>query len=312
MQSIKAILRLSRLPNLVIIAMVLYLQRFCIVIPFLKLAGMNLTWTGYNLIVFGTVFIAAAGYLVNDYFDADIDSVNIPGKAIVVQSISPNTIIKAYAVATLAGLASIAVACNVLGVYPLWYIYLLAAMVLFWYSYHLKKVIILGNLAVAMASAFTMPAAWLYDWLVLSGGHAINADINAVFYGISLRVTIFTLFAFLTSFGREIIKDIEDMDGDSRFGCRSLPVVHGVTAAKNVIAGCFALILILLFKWQYELFLNGRLAIALYLAIAVDLPLIWLTAFVFRMRGKAEVHRAGLVTKLIMVTGILSMLLFLI
>jgi 4-hydroxybenzoate polyprenyltransferase len=273
---------------------------------------MNLTWTGYNLIVLGTVLIAAAGYLVNDYFDADIDSVNIPGKAILVQSISPNAIIKAYAVATLAGLVSIAVACNVLGVYPLWYIYLLAAMVLFWYSYRLKKVFILGNLAVAMASAFTMPAAWLYDWLVLSGGHAINADINAVFYGISVRVTIFTLFAFLTSFGREIIKDIEDMDGDSRFGCRSLPVVHGVTAAKNVIAGCFALILILLFTWQYELFLNGRPGIALYLAIAVDLPLIWLTAIVLRMHSKAEIHRAGLVTKLIMVTGILSMLLFLI
>jgi 4-hydroxybenzoate polyprenyltransferase len=312
MQRLKTILRLLRFPNLVIIALVLYLQRFCIVIPELSLEGISLSWTSYNLVVLGTMLIAAGGYLINDYFDEGIDTINNPGKAILLRFVSPRTLLIAYALVTIAGLISIAVACTVSGVYLLWYVYLFAAVVLFWYSYSLKKVLILGNLAVAMASAFTMPTAWLFDRLVLSGGHEIFQELNVVFYDISVRVAIFTLFAFLTSFGREIIKDIEDMEGDSQFGCHSIPVVFGIKAAKNIIAGCFALILLLLFSWQYELLLNRQPGISLYLAIAVDLPLLWLTSFVFRMNGKVEIHRAGLVTKLIMVTGILSMLLFLI
>jgi 4-hydroxybenzoate polyprenyltransferase len=312
MQSIKAILRLVRLPNLVIIALVLYLQRLCIVLPNLQLSGINPGWAGYHLIVLGTVLIAAGGYLINDYFDIAIDTVNKPDKAMA-STIIPQTVIwKAYFAVSLAGIASIAMACYITSAYLLWFIYLIAPIVLFWYSYRLKKVLILGNIAVALASAFTMPAAWLFDWMALSGWDSTGVGFSNIQYEISMRVIIYSLFAFLISFAREIIKDIEDMEGDSRFGCRSIPVVYGVKAAKNIIAGCFLLILLLLFSWQYELFLNGRPDITLYLAIAVDLPLLWLTAFVFRMRSKAEIHRAGLVTKLIMVTGILSMLLFLI
>jgi 4-hydroxybenzoate polyprenyltransferase len=238
--------------------------------------------------------------------------VNRPDKAMASTIIPQAVIWKAYFAVSLAGLASIAMACYITSAYLLWFVYLIASIVLFWYSYSLKKVLILGNIAIALASAFTMPAAWLFDWMALSGWDSTGVGFGNIRYEVSVRVIIYSLFAFLISFAREIIKDIEDMEGDSRFGCRSIPVVYGVKAAKNIIAGCFALILLLLFSWQYELFLNGRPDITLYLAIAVDLPLLWLTAFVFRMRGKAEIHRAGLVTKLIMVTGILSMLLFLI
>ena len=311
LRRISAIVLHTRLPNLSIIGLVLYLQRWCIVVPGLQQSGIELGWTGYGLIVLGTVLIAAGGYLINDYFDTEIDAVNRPEKAVSLRFILPGTLKTAYLTATLAGLISIVWACYLSGIYILWLVYLLAAVILFWYSYQLKKVLFLGNLAVAIASAFTMPAAWLYDLLSLSGWSSIGFSAANVYFGITKRVIIYSLFAFLISFAREIIKDIEDMEGDSRYGCQSLPVVYGVPVAKKIIITCFALILMVLCFWQIDLFKTGHSDIAVYLAIAVDLPLLWLTTFVFRIRTKAESHKAGLLTKIIMVTGILSMLWFL-
>jgi 4-hydroxybenzoate polyprenyltransferase len=311
MQRIKAIFRLLRMPNLVIIASVLYLQRFCIVLPFLQLSGIYIAWSGYHLVVFGTVLIAAGGYLINDYFDIEIDEVNKPDKALALHSISLATIKRVYFAVSVAGLASIAMACHISGAYILWFVYLIATLVLLWYSYHLKKVLLLGNIAVAMASAFTLPAAWLFDLMTLPGWSSINFNTGNIYYIMSVRVIIYSLFAFLISFAREVIKDIEDMEGDSRFGCKSLPVVYGVPVAKRIIIACFVSILAVLLLWQIELFKSAYHVIAIYLAIAVDLPLAGLAVYVFRMQTKANSHKAGLITKLIMVTGILSMLLFL-
>lgn len=307
---ITAVVRLTRIPNLIIIALVLYLQRWCIVVPGMQQSGIEPGWTGYGFIVLGTVLLAAGGYLINDYFDTEIDALNRPEKAVSLRLIPPGTIRTAYIAATLAGLISIAWACYLSGMFVLWLVYLLAAVILLWYSYQLKKVLFLGNLTVAFASAFTMPAAWLFDLLSVSGWSSIGFTAANVYTGISIRVMIYSLFAFLISVAREIIKDIEDMEGDSLYGCRSLPVVYGVLVAKRIIIACFALILVVLCFWQIDLFKTGHSDIAVYLAIAVDLPLFWLTAFVFRIRTKAESHRGGLMTKIIMVTGILSMLWF--
>lgn len=304
--------RLTRIPNLVIIALVLYLQRWCIVLPGLQQSGIETGWTGYGFIVLGTVLIAAGGYLVNDFFDTDIDAVNRHGKVVSPLLVSPGSLKTIYIAVTLSGLISIAYACYLSGISILWLVYLLAAVVLFWYSFRLKKALILGNLAVAIASAFTMPAAWLFDLLPLSGWDSIGFSAGNDYSGISVIVTIYCFFAFLISFAREIIKDIEDMEGDSRYGCRSLPVVYGVPVAKGVVVSGFGLTFFLLIWWQISLYSSGRPDIAAYLTIAVDLPLLWLSVYVMRMRSKGQYHNAGLMAKVIMVTGILSMLWFLI
>lgn len=308
---INAIVRLTRLPNLVIIALVLYLQRWCIVLPGLQKSGIEPGWTGYAFIVLGTVLLAASGYLINDYFDKEIDAVNQPAKAAVLRLMLPVTIRKAYVLVSIAGLVSIALACYLSGTAVLWPVYLFAAAILFWYSFRLKKVLILGNLAVAAASAFTMPAAWLYDLLPLSELDSFGFPTGNVYQGISENVIIYCLFAFLISFSREIIKDIEDIEGDRLYGCRTVPVVYGVPVAKGFALAGFLMIFILLFWWQADLLSTGQPGIAFYLAVALDLPLLWLSVYVIRIRTKRHFHFAGLMAKIIMVTGILSMLGFL-
>jgi 4-hydroxybenzoate polyprenyltransferase len=308
---ISAIIRHFRFPNLIIIALVLYLQRCCIVIPGLQKSGIEMAWTGYTFLVLGTVLLAAGGYLVNDYFDTEIDAVNRPEKIVSLQLYRPGALKMTYIIATLAGLMSVAFATFLSGIYVLWLVYLLAAVILLWYSYRLKKVLILGNLAIALASAFTMPAAWLYDLLTLPVLSSAGPQANIFYTAISVRIIVYSLFAFLISFAREIVKDIEDMKGDSLFGCRSLPIVFGVPLAKSVVITSLGLVFLLLCWWQVDLVSNGHPAIAAYLAFAVDLPMVWLSALIIRMRTKAQSHLAGLMAKVIMVTGILSMLLFL-
>lgn len=308
---ITVLVRLIRLPNLVIIALVLFLQRWCLVLPGMQLSGIEPGWIGYSFIVAGTVLIAAGGYMINDYFDSEIDAVNRPEKITSLRLIPLASIRTLYLLTTLAGLLSIAVAVFLSGMFEAWFIYLLAVVILFWYSYQLKKVLILGNLAIALASSFTMPAAWLFDLHAFGGWSSIRYSEINVYSGISIQITIYSLFAFLISFAREIIKDIEDAEGDSLFGCRSLAVVYGVQAAKYVILASLVLIFILLCFWQAYLISNGRPDIAIYLGITVALPLLWLSVHIFRMRTKIQCHVAGLMAKIIMVTGILSMLFFL-
>ena len=301
-----------RLPNLIIIALVLYLQRWCLVIPGIHQPGIEPGWAGYGLIVLGTVLIAAGGYLINDHFDVEIDAVNRPEKAAALRLLPPAALRKTYYALTLAGLLSAGFACYVSGIFALWLVYLSTAALLFWYASRLKKRLFYGNLVVAMASALVMLYAWLYDMFLMQSLYPVeSSDVND-YRGITTNIIIYSLFAFLISFVREIIKDIEDMEGDSRFGCRSLPVVFGVPAAKKVIIIGLTMIFILLFLWQAGLYNSGHMNLAIYLVFAVDLPLAWLSAYVMRMKTRAQSHLAGQLTRMIMVTGILSMLWFIV
>src|SRR5690242_5978629 len=90
MKLIKAFLRLIRWPNLVFIVLTQVLFYYCAVLPSYAGLGFDhawfLSWKAFWWLVASSVLIAAAGYIINDYFDLNIDQVNKPG-AIIVQKI---------------------------------------------------------------------------------------------------------------------------------------------------------------------------------------------------------------------------------
>jgi geranylgeranylglycerol-phosphate geranylgeranyltransferase len=151
-----------------------------------------------------TALGTGAGNAVNDYYDADIDSVNRPDRPVPSGRISrvgaaylSVALFAAAVVLTVALLPRLAV---IIGVFNL--------VVLVVYSSHLKRLPLVGNVAVAYLAG----SAFLF------GGAAAG--------GVGYATVLFAL-AGLVNLGREIVKDVEDIEGDAAEGARTLPVVYG-------------------------------------------------------------------------------------
>ena len=117
----------------------------------------------------------------------------------------------------------------------------------------------------------------------------------------------YALFAFLVSLIREIVKDMEDCKGDEPNDCRTLPVVAGLKISTFVVA---ALILITSLMLAYGQIILYRMELGLlfwYFLIAVQLPVVYLLIMLFKAKEKSDYHFLSLLSKLIMVGGILSM-----
>jgi 4-hydroxybenzoate polyprenyltransferase len=111
------------------------------------------------------------------------------------------------------------------------------------------------------------------------------------------------MFAFLLSMIREIIKDIEDFEGDSAYGRRTMPIVIGVLNSKIVV---ITFILTTLFSLLYLnlRFLNDVITL-IYFIIVLIIPLLFLVYTIFVAENKKEYRRASNLSKLIMLAGIL-------
>lgn len=166
-----------------------------------------------------TVFGTGAGNAVNDYYDADIDALNNPERPIPSGRLSRRGaaflavffFLGALAL-TVAFLPPLAVGIGVLNL-----------VLLVGYSSHLKRTPLVGNVTVAYLTG----SAFLF------GGAAVE--------GVEFTVVLFALAA-LTNLGREIVKDVEDVEGDAAEGARTLPVVWGerralAVASAAVVAG---------------------------------------------------------------------------
>ncbi len=102
---------------------------------------------------------------------------------------------------------------------------------------------------------------------------------------------------------REIIKDIEDFEGDNAFGRNSLPVVLGVKNSKIVIS-ILLLITITALLYTYFYHLNDKITL-IYIVVAIILPILILIVMVLKGIQKKDFKRSSNLLKFIMLTGIL-------
>lgn len=220
--------RLSRAGNLLLLGSSLYLAAIFLVRPDLG-AVEKLLNVRFLAGVVATAFITAAGYIINDYYDVRIDRVNRPAATIVGRRISRRWALMLHFVLTAIGLA-IAVVTSL----KLAMLEGTAALLLVWYSMHLKRTAFYGNFLVALLSATTLLVpAILFDHF-------------------SLGVWVFFVFSFLGSLMREVIKDLEDMRGDAQFGCQTLPIVWGIRRTTKLVAwmgGLFIVVLLIESFW---------------------------------------------------------------
>src|SRR5262245_49502930 len=227
MTNLLSFLRLIRSANLFFIALTLYLVQYTIIKPFLAQAGLTPTLSDLNffLLVFATLLVAAAGYIINDYFDVEIDEINKPRKIFIDRTIHHRSAILLHQFLTGLGvLLALYVAWRA-GNFKLGFIHAIIAAFLWFYSTGYKKRLLIGNIVIAFLSCLVILIVGLYEKQLFELKNV--AELQAE-YSIFVLLFYYFLFAFLLSLARELVKDAEDIEGDRRFGCRTLPIVIGV------------------------------------------------------------------------------------
>ncbi len=298
----KAFFKLIRWPNLVIIALVQYLIRLFI-IESLDLPH-ALSRIEFLLGVICSVCLAAAGYVVNDIFDLETDQLNKPGRMVLQKHFSVNQGWIVYGVLNVIAIVSGYYVAHAAGLPDLWLIPVVAIALLYLYAVDLKKRVLLGNFIVSLLVALPIFFVGVFDLLPAAG--AENSRIIKPFF---MAILAYSAFAFFTNFIREIVKDAEDIEGDSRLGYKTLSVLLGRSHIRLVI---IPLILVLLiFTGAFNIFLFSRdLFSAIYILIFVNLPLLYLIWKIYLAKGKVDFNKASNLIKIVMLTGILSIAVF--
>ena len=345
MNSIIAFIKLIRFPNLIIIVLTQYAIRFGVISPIIynfsggqeiQGVGLKMTEIDFFLLSLSTVMIAAAGYIINDYFDVKIDRVNRPHKIIVGKFIKRRVAMGAHLVINAIAILIGAYLAYQLKNWNLVFIQILSAGALWYYSTLFKKQVLVGNLLVALLAALVPFVAGLYE-LILQ--HAATDDtvnnllfrleaytpfedveyllIQTLSYSMYWVVGI-SIFAFISTIIREIIKDVEDYNGDKKYQCNTLAVVYGKPLAKIVAQALIAFMIVLIGYFQYlQLSENpgGELAelakaqtraliTVMYLLFAVQIPLVY-TFYKLKLANlKADYQQLSTTMKFIMLTGI--------
>ncbi len=257
----------------------------------------------FGLMVMITMLIAVAGYLINDFQDIDIDLVNRPDRPSVNGNFNPGVLKGSAYTLSLLSLAGMMLLSYLMGTPTPLIPLILALITVWWYAIRLKKSLVWGNLAVSLMSSLTLGMAWLFEWILLQQSGITLYETKPI---TQIAVGI-VMFAFLLSFIREILKDVEDLEGDSSYGCKSVPVVIGVTRTKSLLIGLSILLLVLLIIGQVYLSRMDFPLVLAWLIIAVEIPVIVLIILILRAKSKQSFHFLSTFLKWIMVGGITSM-----
>ena len=300
MKKLSAFFKLIRWKNLVIIALTQYLIKYTLLIPFITVLSLNSI--EFMLLVTSTILIAAAGYIINDYFDTQVDQFN-KREIIVGNTIKRRSAILLHITFSIIGIVIgfyLAVkvnnwnygCINVLSVIGLWF-----------YSTYFKKNYLIGNILISILSALALLIVAIYEILP-------NTSLNSLNSLLTFKIIcIYSGFAFITSFIREIIKDLEDLNGDKRMGYKTYAIIHGRKKTKKIIQ---ILNLLIISSVTYVLYvqLQTNIYAFFYVLIFVQSPLIYSSFKIYNANSTVDFRFISNLMKLIMLTGISTMLVF--
>ncbi|MBF6608306.1 MAG: geranylgeranylglycerol-phosphate geranylgeranyltransferase [Flavobacterium sp.] len=293
-------LRLIRYQNLLMLAFMQLLFRY----GFLEFQAIPLALNHWEfaLLVLSTVCIAAGGYIINNVFDIGTDHINKPAQVIVNSRISEATAYNYYVAFNVIGVGIGFYLSNVIGSPNFAILFVAIAATLYLYASTFKKYLLVGNIIVAVLLSLSVLIVGIF---VLYPN--ITGD-NRATMGTIFQVLIdYAIFAFMINFIREIVKDLEDVNGDYNQGMQTLPIVLGVSRTVNIV---FVLSLIpigLLLYYIYTYLFNLVYATVFGLILIVA-PMIYFTIKIHGASTKKTFAHLSAVLKWIMLFGILSIL----
>ncbi len=294
-------LKLIRYKNLIMVLLTMILTKYALISSFLKES--NLSYLDFLILSLSILLISAGGYIINDIYDIEADKINKPHKVYISNTISKKRAIIFYLAFTILGLIlglwlSFLKNIEILSLY-----FIATAVLLLLYSKYLKKLPLLGNLLISLLVPFIIILVYEFDKKLVAKSELFN-DIF-----LSITVFYYMFFAFLTTLIRELIKDIEDVDGDFKLKMKTLPILIGKIRTRNISIFLSLLLLFFLFLLIKDSFDSNEL----YLMPFASILSIVSAYFIFKLwsaKTKTQFSFLSSLMKMIMLIGILSMVLF--
>lgn len=298
-----AFLKLIRIQNLLIIAFTQYMVRWCLLYPILKVCKYDLQMSNFHffLLSLSTVMIAAAGYAINDYFDVRIDKVNKPERMIIDKGVKRRVAIGAHTIINLLAILIGLYISWAAGVWKFSFIFILSATGLWFYSTTFKRQFFIGNLVIATFTALVPLVVGIYELIAYYNEALVTIDFRK---GAWTLILALSFFAFITTLLREILKDIEDIDGDKEYGCKTMPIVIGIKGAKNVAIAIIIATMCCLAYIQMIYWNKFNMLAFYYIMIALQLPFGFLIFKTYKAENKHDYRFAGNTAKFIMLMGV--------
>jgi len=280
MQSVFHFLQLVRYQNLIIIVLTLLFAKYFLINTHL---GENIEGVEkWILLIFSTTLIAAGGYIINDFYDIAIDMINKPHKVLINKVFTQKTVLLLYAFFNILALFLgffISLQIGLLQVF--------CVLSLWLYARYFKKIALIGNVLVALLSAFVV------------------LIVNVLYQQHFLLVYIFCIFAFFISLIRELIKDMEDIEGDRVGACQTFPILFGEKRTKVLIYCLVIVFITLLFAFPFfDIFGQKISQIGIYV---ISLLLLFLVYKLHLAVKKSDFHTLSSFCKLLMLVGMLGM-----
>lgn len=284
------------------IALVQFLIKYALLIPF----GIDITlnWFGFSLLVLATLSIAAAGNIINDIYDVETDLINKPNKVIVGKSISEKTAYTLFIVFNVIGVLAGFYLSHLVGRSGFFALFVIISALLYIYASYLKQMMLIGNLVISVLVAMSLILVGLFE--LLPAITTQNQETQLTFFKI---IFDYAVFAFLLNLVRELIKDIQDIDGDHKAGMNTLPIAIGRERATKLAFGV-ALIPLCLVVYYVVTYLYKQSLVVLYFLIFIVAPLIYLIIKLYTAETKQDFKKLSNLSKVIMLFGMLSLLLY--
>lgn len=308
MKLLIAFLRLIRWPNLVFIAITQWLFYFFVVesLQAEKIASLPAAPSQhlrFYLLMAASVLIAAAGYIINDYFDLQIDAVNKPERVVVDKVVKRRWAIVWHLALSFTGVLISLFISYKTGTWIIFIANIFCVLLLWFYSTTFKKKLLSGNIIIAALTAWVIVVVYFFA----GAGWNMDNSFEKRLYKFSI---LYAGFAFIVSLIREVIKDLEDMHGDAKYNCKTMPIEWGVPATKVfaavwIIVCCAALAIVQLYMWQ-----SGWWGSVIYCILLIIFPLLYILRELYKAIIPADYHRLSSYIKFVMLAGILSMVFF--
>jgi len=295
-------LNLIRWKNLVLIIIAQVLIKYALFESFDVLTTLNAL--GFTLLVITTLCIAAAGNIINDIYDVETDAINKPSNVIIGKHISENLAYNLFFALNIIGIILGFYLSHSVGKSSFFAIFVIISIALYVYASYLKGTVLFGNILISFLVAMSIIIVGIFD--LLPAILPQNKETQLIFFDI---IFDYAIFAFLINLVRELVKDIQDVDGDYKAGMNTLPIVIGRERA-NKIAFVISMIPIGAVIYFLVTYLYKQPIGIGYFLLFVIAPLIYATIKIFGASQNFHYKHISLIYKLVMLFGVLSLLLY--